>query len=137
MTRVYHRSAAFKLDMILVHTKLSSVHLPSFIQQIGHHTHEGLGLDLATLLQLIQVQSEFKPLGSTHKAKTSSYYHCYSSFLRHLMIPFNSQRMQSKLIFLAATNSITNTAKLQAFFKLVFLSTNACDLKVVKVFCRA
>lgn len=42
-------------------------HSPPFIQQVGHHAHEGLGLDLAPLLQFIQVQSKFKPLGSTQK----------------------------------------------------------------------
>lgn len=42
-------------------------HSPPFIQQVGHHAHKGLGLDLAPLLQFIQVQSKFKPLGSTQK----------------------------------------------------------------------
>lgn len=45
---------------------------PPFIQQVGHHAHKGFGLDLAPLLQLIQVQSEFKPLGSTQKTSLTA-----------------------------------------------------------------
>lgn len=52
---------------ISIHVFGSSVYSPPFIQQVGHHAHEGFGFDLATLLQLIQVQSEFKPLGSAKK----------------------------------------------------------------------
>ena len=37
---------------------------PLLVKQVGDHGHEGLGLDLTTLLQLIQVQSELQPLGS-------------------------------------------------------------------------
>lgn len=49
-------------------------HSPPFIQQVGHHAHKGLGLDLAPLLQFIQVQSKFKPLGSIQKT-----YHSYAA----------------------------------------------------------
>lgn len=45
---------------------------PPLVQQVGNHAHEGFGFDLAPLLQLIQVQSEFKPLGSTQKTSTLS-----------------------------------------------------------------
>lgn len=41
-----------------------ALQVPSLIQQIRHHAHEGFGLDLTTLFKLIQVETEFEPLGS-------------------------------------------------------------------------
>lgn len=55
---------------------------PPFIQQVGNHAHKGFGLDLASLLQLIQVQPKFKPLGSTQKT-----YHSYPT-TSHVSFPF-------------------------------------------------
>lgn len=65
--------------MGIFHVELGvfDLHSPPFVQQVGHHAHEGLGLDLATLLQFVQVQSEFKSLGSTHNAKVPNYHQCF------------------------------------------------------------
>ena len=37
---------------------------PLLIQEVGHHAHEGVRLDLSTFFQLIQVQSELETLGT-------------------------------------------------------------------------
>ena len=37
---------------------------PLLIQEVGHHAHEGVRLDLPTFFQLIQVQSELETLGN-------------------------------------------------------------------------
>lgn len=58
---------------------------PPFIQQVGNHAHKGFGLDLASLLQLIQVQSEFKPLGSTQTT-----HHSYLT-PNHVSSPFTDR----------------------------------------------
>lgn len=55
---------------------------PPFIQQVGNHAHKGFWLDLAPLLQLIQVQPKFKPLGSAQKT-----YHSYLA-TNHVSFPF-------------------------------------------------
>jgi hypothetical protein len=39
-------------------------HSPLLIQEVGHHAHEGVRLDLSTFFQLIQVQSELETLGT-------------------------------------------------------------------------
>lgn len=44
-------------------------HSPFLIQEIGHHAHEGVRLDLPTFLQLIQVQSELEALGTVIEEK--------------------------------------------------------------------